>query len=289
MKDRFFSFWMRGVPDWNYVVIRIGFALAALAHLVELWPYRHAFLSDRGMVGQDAVISQHPGIYLSIYRFLESPAAVTTLFLSMVPVYLCLLLGIGSRFAIALSFGWYLSLVSRIGIGATGWDIIMSNFAFLLLVSPLGSFPAMRRKPEPDRLVPRYGLFLMRLQVFVIYWRTVFNRFDDEYWRSGEFLYYFFQSAFSRFPGAWAIEAMPYLRWLTWSIQFAELAIPLLLAFRRTFPIGLLLGVLLHLSISVVSPQLITFSLMMMMTYLCFFANAVPWINRFRSAPLLRG
>lgn len=283
MRDRLFSFWMRPVPDWNYSVIRIGYALVALVHLMELWPYRLAFLSDSGMIDQDAVISQYPGIYLSILRFLESPVAVTSLFLIMIPVHLCLLLGVWSRLAIALSFVWYLSLVSRIGIGATGWDIIMSNFAFLLLVSPLGSFSVMKRESAKSRPVPRYGLLLMRLQVFVIYWRTVFNRFDDEYWRSGEFLYYFFQSAFSRFPGAWAIDAMPFLRWLTWSIQFAELAIPLLLAFRRTFPIGLLLGLLLHLTISVISPQLITFSLMMMMTYLCFSANAWPWINRFRS------
>lgn len=285
MRDRLFSFWMREIPDWNYSVVRIGYALVALVHLVELWPYRLAFLSDRGMIDREAVISQNPTVYVSIFRFIETPVAITALFFLMIPVHLCLLLGIWPRVAISLSFTWYLSLVSRIGIGATGWDIIMSNFAFLLLVSPLGSFSPLNGKREKGRLVPRYGLLLMRLQVFVIYWRTVFNRFDDEYWRSGEFLYYFFQSAFSRFPGPWAIDAMPLLKGFTWSIQFAELAIPVLLAFRRTFPAGLVLGLMLHLTITVVSPQLLTFSLMMVMTYLCFSANAVPWIRRFRSAP----
>ncbi len=272
------DFWFRPVPAWRYDLVRIGFSVAALLTLVELWPYRLILLSDEGMNSLDAVLASSEHLSFSIFVFLTSPTAVTLSFLLAFAAGLCLLLGIAPRCAVAILYLWFLSFLARTQIAAVGYDYILSNFALLLLVSPLGqrSLPRGRRAPQ---MAPRYGLLLMRLQVYVIYWQTVLNRLDDEFWTNGDFLYYFLQSTYSRFTGEWLIDAAPTLRFFTWLIQAAEIALPLLLSFRRTMWIGFALGALLHLSIFLGGQHLLFFSLTMIMTYLSFVREAPPFFS----------
>ncbi len=77
-------------------------------------------------------------------------------------------------------------------------------------------------------------------------------------------------SDFCWFGGPWILDAGWLTKTATWGTQVVEVLIPLLLAFRRTWVCGFVLGTLLHLTIAITTPYLVLFSLSMVMIYLAF-------------------
>lgn len=260
-----------------YAVVRMAFAAVALLNLIFLWPDRHVFFSDAGMVGPDAARSQAYPAYLSIFGLAGSEAAVTGVMLVTALALVMLMAGIGARLAAFWVLIWHVSYMARAPLPLAGWDAVLRCFSFLILVSPMGkcwTLPAMMSGQAgmvPAR-VSRHGLILMRLQVLVIYWQAVLARLlhPDPYWGNGEFLSYFMLSHHARWPGTWVLEYGSLMALGTYGIQFAETAIPVLLWVRKTRWWGVLLGTALHAGISVFARDLELFCLAMMMTYLAF-------------------
>jgi hypothetical protein len=189
-----------------------------------------------------------------------------------------------ARPMLGILFWFLLSIMQRAPVATSGWDFILLNFAAILLFSPLGEkwnpyHLLLLRKGSPmdPQSVPRYGLVLIQLQVFVIYWQTVIQKIGDYYWQTGDFLTYFMLSHHSRFAGSWVIHWHEFLDMLTYLTLMVELAIPILLWIPKTRRLGLFLGVAFHLSIAVFGVNLSIFSLVMIMTYLAFIS---PWQHR---------
>lgn len=260
-----------------YAAVRIAFAAVALLNLIFMWPDRHAFLSDSGMIDRDVVTSRADPVYLSIFALARSDAAITCCLLVTALALVMLMAGIGARLAAFWVLVWHISYHARAPLATTGWDMVLRSFSFLVLVSPVGkcwTLPALMRaggKMIPA-LVPRHGLVLMRLQVVVIYWQAVLARFvnPDPYWGNGEFMSYFMLSHHARWPGRWVLEYEGILTFTTYTAQIAEVAIPVLLWVKKTRWWGMLLGLALHAGISVFARDLWLFFLAMMMTYLAF-------------------
>ncbi len=279
------SQWLRGPAhlflrrddERIYAAVRIAFAAVALLNLIFLWPDRHVFFSDSGMMDPDVVAARADPVYLSIFAFARSDAAVTCCLLVTALALVMLIAGIGARLAAFWVLVWHISYHARAPLAMTGWDMVLRSFSFLVLVSPVGkcwTLPALLRaggKMIPA-LVPRYGLILMRLQVVVIYWQSVLARFanPDPYWGNGEFMSYFMLSHHARWPGRWVLEYGGILTFTTYAVQIAEVAIPVLLWVKRTRRWGMLLGLALHAGISVFARDLWLFFLAMMMTYPAF-------------------
>ena len=260
-----------------YAVVRMAFAAVALLNLIFLWPERHVFFSDAGLIGREAARSQAYPVYLSIFAFAGSEAAVTVIMLVTALAILMLMAGIAARLAVFWVLVWHISYMARAPLPLIGWDAILRCFAFLILVSPMGkcwTLPVLLRGQRSliPALVSGHGLILMRLQVLVIYWQAVLARIlhPDPYWGNGEFLTYFMLSHHARWPGTWVLEYGSLMALGTYGIQLAEIAIPVLLFVKRTRWWGALLGTALHVGISVFGRDLELFCLAILMTYLAF-------------------
>lgn len=259
-----------------YAAVRIGFALASLINLIQLWPLRHILLSDGASPPAAAVVEHSDLGNLLLFELFHTPAQVEALFGLTALTLLALATGVLPRLAAAWVMLWHLSLLERISMGATGWDLVLRAFGFIVLISPMGkcwSLPSLTgRLATVPALVPRYGLILMRLQVAVIYWQTVLLKLTNPnpYWWNGEFLTYFFLSHYSRWSGAWPVHHPALMAFGTWLTLVVEMLIPVLLFMPRTRFWGALLGLLLHGLITLSAPEITPFMLVLLMTYLAF-------------------
>ena len=260
-----------------YALMRIAFAIVALINLIMLWPDRQQFLTDSGMVDQEVAMRLANPVYVSVFQFARSEAAVSGLMIFTGVALVALMAGVGARLAALWAVVWHISFVARAPLPLGGWDTILRNFSFLILISPLGecwTLPALLRG-SAKRAVPgvsAHGLVLMRLQVLVIYWHAELARLlsHDPYWKNGEFLSYFMLSHYARWPGRWVLQYEGLMILGTFGVQLAETAIPVLLWFRRTRWWGVLLGFALHAGISVAARGFVMFCLAMLMTYIAF-------------------
>ena len=277
------AIWLKKTDARRYALLRIAFASVILIHIVHLWPYRITLLCSDGIIDPQAASSSGPGLYLSIFALLNSPLSVTIVFLVATLATLLLAWGKLARPMLGILFWLLLSIMQRAPVSASGWDFILINLALILLFSPLGEKwnprnLLLRRGCGPElQLVPRYGLVLIQLQVFIIYWQTVILRLDNYYWQTGDFMTYFMLSHHSRFPGEWVINWQGLLDMLTYLTLMVELAIPVLLWIPKTRKAGLFLGVAFHLGIAIFGVNLAIFSLVMVTTFLAF---TNPWCPR---------
>lgn len=259
-----------------YAAVRIGFAMTSLINLIQLWPLRHILLSDGASPPAPAVVEHSDLGNLVLFELFHTPGQVDALFGFTALAMLALATGILPRLAAAWVMLWHLSLLERISLGATGWDLVLRAFGFLVLISPLGkcwSLPtSLSRRPIKASMVPRYGLLLMQLQVAVIYFQTVLLKLTNPnpYWWNGEFLAYFFLSHYSRWPSAWLAQHPTLMAAGTWLTLLVELAIPVLLFMPKTRYWGGLLGLILHGTITVAAPGITPFMLVLFMSYLAF-------------------
>ena len=280
------QFWLGPADPQVYAVLRIGFALVALLNLIELWPHRHAFFSNAGIIDLAATraeISTAP--YFSIFYLNDSVTFVTGAFIVSAVAMVLLALGILPRAMIAIVFVWHLSYTYRAFPIVHGWDIILRLTSFFLLVSPLGGTYRLARWLGSEtravaRQVPRYGLALFQLQLAVIYFQTVWLKLNDAYWRGGEFISYFMLSIYSRLPKAFWADQLLLSNALTFGTLAIEVAVPFLLWRERTRVWGFFLGWGLHLGIACLS-HIWMFSIVMMMMYLAFLTG--PDLARLRS------
>ena len=277
------SIWLKKVDDRRYALLRIAFATVMLINIVHLWPYRVTLLCVDGIIDPVVATNSGAGLHLSIFAVVNSPVPVTIVFIAAAVATLLLASGKLARPMLGILFWFLLSIMQRAPVSAAGWDFILLNLAFILLFSPLGEkwrpqHLLLRKGTPPDpQIVPRYGLVLIQLQVFVIYWQTVIQKVGDYYWQTGDFMTYFMLSHHSRFPGAWVINWQGLLDILTYLTLMVELAIPILLWIPKTRKAGLFLGVTFHLGIAIFGVNLAIFSMVMIITFLAFIN---PWHNQ---------
>ncbi len=267
------SVWLTEVDSRRYAAVRIALGVLVLLNIAHFWPLRVALFSNVGTVGGAASAELNPGLHLSVFSLAPSPLGVTLTFVCAAAAAALLTIGKWAR-PMAVAVAWFsLSTIQRAPLATGGWDFVLSNFALLLAFSPLGAEwrPAdLWRSCERGPRVPRYGLVLMQLQVFVVYWQTVFVKMGNPYWRNGEFLTYFVMSHHGRFAGTWALGWHETFDKLTYLTLLVELAIPVLLWIPALRAWGLALGVALHLGIGLLGTGLWMFSATMLMGYCAF-------------------
>jgi hypothetical protein len=277
-------FWA-GVDPRAYALVRIALAVGALANLIDLWPRRAMYFASTGMIPMDAIHKATAGkAYLSVFYWVSSEGGVTAVFLCAGAALIAFGLGLGTRVAAAAVLAWHLSYSHRAFPVLHGWDAVLRSYSFLLFVSPLGRVWSLDHllRPRPDDAadVPAYGLRLMQWQLFVLYTTTVWLKVPDPFWRTGQVLAYFGLSQYSRDPNDLFLLHHEWLSALGTYLTIAtELAIPWLLWFRRTRPLGLLCGFWLHFTIAWTAGGLVVFSMCMVAPYMAFLERPdVDWL-----------
>ena len=280
-------FWNRGIDDRVYGLLRLGFSVVAFLNVLQWWGSSDELLSSAGFNSIASAEESGSWIELNLFAYLRDPFLIKGALVIFAVVHVLLFFGVAARACLILSFYWHFSYQNWSMLGSGGWDAVLGNACFILLLSPLGKSvrpldwlcdrrAGVKRPTEEVAagkvrlLSPCYGVYLLRVQVFLIYWVAVVTRLPDPYWKNGDFFGYYMLSDFCWFGGPWILEAGWLTKTATWGTQVAELLIPLLLALRRTWVSGFVLGTLLHLTIAITTPYLVPFSLSMVMIYLAF-------------------
>ena len=197
---------LRPCDERLYCLVRVAFCLVALLNLVHLWPYRTALLGPGGIIEAEAARAFLPYFDRSIFELAGGETGLVLIFLLSATAMVLLALGVVPRAAAVWVFIWHVSITHRLGVAATGWDMVLRSFSLLVMVSPLGLCWSLRpRKPCGEAL--NYGLTLMQLQVWVIYLQANLARLSEDFWTDGSYFYYFLQSHHSRFPYPWWVTA----------------------------------------------------------------------------------
>ena len=279
-EEGYSGIWLKPVDVRRYAWTRLAFSVAILFQMAHLWRYRNGLFGNGGLFPEEIARDYNPGFHLPAIFMIDVSWWPGLLIAMGFVAALFLLWGKWARVSLGIVFLVLLVCAQRAPLATTGWDFILTNFAFILLFSPLASgwtpsrLWASRKAAPLGRLkggmLPRYGLVLLQLQVAVIYWQTVIERAGDKFWGSGEFLSYYFLSHHSRFAGPWVHQWEGTLMTATYLTSLLELALPILLWIRATRWIGVAAGVALHVGIAVMSLNIGLFSLTILMTYIPF-------------------
>jgi len=282
--NSFTQLWLKDIDPRRYAMTRIGFALLLLFHFIHLFPYRKTILSNVGITESSvAQIGFHEltgGTSISLFNHFQSPFEVTIILMIAIIASLTLAWGKWARTSLFICLFIQLSIIHRAPSSTTGWDSILTNLGFILLFSPLGKQWApwnllkQWNKKHINLKVPQYGLVLIQLQVFIIYWQTVIQKLGDQYWAKGESITYFLLSHHGRFTGSWPVSWHELFDKINYLVLIIELAIPVLLWIRNTRKLGLWIGIGFHLSIAILGINLALFSFTMIISYLAF---VDPW------------
>jgi len=278
------QFWTAGIDDRVYGCLRLSFAAVAFLNVLHWWGSSDELLSSAGFTSIASAEEAIPWSGLSLFAYARDPLFIKGLLILFAVVHVLLFFGFFARACLVLSFYWHFSYMNWAALGTAGWDMILGNVSFVLMLSPWGrsvrpldqlrGLFAEGGSPRYCRgevlMSPRYGIYFLRIQMFLIYWLAVVTRLPDPYWRNGDFFGYYLLSDFCWFGGPWVLEAGWLIKTATWGTQVIETLVPLLLVFRRTWVAGFAVGALFHLGIAITTSNLILFSLAMVMMYTAF-------------------
>ena len=278
------SVFLEAVDERRYALVRIALGIAALANLIELWFYRSTALSTTGMINEGAVHQLLPGISYSIFSVFSGPIGIAAVFIVTAAATILMIAGKLPRLMLVIVYIFHLSISLRAPVIISGWDGVITCWAFILLFSPLAPGWGIVRLWRSRKnslgsgicsMVPRFGLVLLQIQVAVIYWEAATRRLvlGDQFWRDGSFMTYFLLSHHGRFEGTWPYYWQENLELLTHISMLMELAIPILLWIPQMRGYGIILGVLLHGGIAVLSVNIFLFSLTILLMYTVFFGG----------------
>jgi hypothetical protein len=291
--------WFAPADPRVYALARIAFATSVLLTLLDFWPIRLEYFAAGGSLDRAAIAAANGWRFPSVLYWIDSATGVTLFFCGGALAAICLATGIATRTAALAVFVLVLSYTNRARAVTTGADQLLRVFSLLFAVSPIHRAFALDERWRVGRRqartteVPSYGLVLMRLQVFIIYYQTAWMKSGDKYWRAGDLMSYFLMSMYSRFPARQWADWETLANLMTYGSLLIELSVPWLLLFRRTRPLGFLLGFSMHIAIAILS-DLALFSICMMSTYLVFLDRAdvdalIAWARRLRWPRALQG
>ena len=255
----FVKFWFEKVSTIPYRVCTFVLGIACFCNVVECWSYRHIFFSEYGLVG-----ARNPKNLITLYWpwHIESESMLFGIHIAAALASIGMITYIYPRLSLLISYLWLCTYACVATTLFDGGDLLLRTISLVLLFSPLAD------KPKASI----YGLRLIQLQLFTVYWTAVYNRIGDPFWFRGEAINFFLLSFWSNVPSAWVIALKPLWVVLNYYTLFTESLTPILLSFRKTAVFGLILGSSLHIGIAVTS-SLVVFSLAALSMYPAFLGS----------------
>src|SRR5262245_46616975 len=108
--------WFFGPADPRaYASLRIGYAVSALAVLIDLWPLRHSLLSRSGMFG-----GAESGRISNVFAWVDGDTGVTIVMVLSALALVCLALGILQRPSAIVAYLWVSSYSATAAVALSG-------------------------------------------------------------------------------------------------------------------------------------------------------------------------
>lgn len=194
------------------------------------------------------------GAGMTVFSLSASPTAVRLAFGLLVVAALCLVAGLGTRVAAAVTFVLLVSFQHRMPYVMNSGDLMLRLLVGLLVLAPAGAALSADRWlrhrdafwTAPERAP--WALRLIQLQVAAIYLVTVVEKLRSDTWPSGTALYYAFQSPeLVRVPvPQWLVHQPLAIHLMTYGLLAVEVVFVVLVWPRRTRPYVLAAGVVMH-------------------------------------------
>jgi hypothetical protein len=256
------------IPPHSYAMLRIAIGAIGLLSLIGLTPF--------GMYWPLDGLSPMPGSGVRAWIAARDLGTVAgaTLFIWLAYSYAAMTVGFRSDLAVLMSFVGQVAMTHWNNLPLSSAHQVATVLLFCLLWAPTGqvwSLDARWRKGAPQP-APAWPLWLMRVQIAIIYLSSGLHKFAYPMWRDGSAVHWALNlNAFHRFPWPWPASLAPLEAFLTWSTLAFELTFWVFVLFRRTRPWILLAGIGLHLGLFL-SLELGPFSPLMIASYLCYLA-----------------
>lgn len=242
----------RPVSAFPLAIVRIGVGFALLVWTASMVFDVGDLLDDDAVVGPEFATAAF-GIELT------GDVAIRLALIGLTLAGLAVLSGFRPALFAVIAFVLLTLLQRRNPMILNSGDLILRNLTLLLALTPCGaalSVDRLRRHGRTAlRSAPRvapWGLRLIQLQVVVVYLFAVWGK-SGASWTSGTAVSTAFRlEDLQRFAApSLLVESVLVVAALTWGTLVVELALATLLWVRRTRPILIVVGVLLHLLIDV--------------------------------------
>jgi hypothetical protein len=256
------------IPPHSYALLRIAIGAVGLLSLIGLTPFAMYWPLDG--------LSPLPGSGVRAWLAARDLGTVagTMLFVWLACSYAAMTVGFRSDLAVLMSFVGQVAMTHWNSLPLSSAHQVATVLLFCLLWAPTGQVWSLDARSREGVLqpAPAWPLWLMRVQVAIIYLSSGLYKFAYPMWRDGSAVHWALNlNAFHRFPWPWPASLAPLEAFLTWSTLAFELMFWAFVLFRRTRPWILLAGIGLHLGLFL-SLELGPFSPLMIASYLCYLA-----------------
>ena len=239
-------------------VLRIGYGILLLINLAMWAPDLRLWFSELGLLPLSAareIVNEHAPTLLG---WVSTDAWMWSCYGVLVVAAVLLTLGWHTRIQAIIVLIGLISFQNRNYAIVDGEDTVFRLFAFYLVLCPAGwafSLDARRRKRRggTEASPIPWGLRLFQIQMSVIYLSSAIEKtFGHGEWTLGTALYYVsrLDDSFGKFPvPAFPFETLWIVKLMTWSVLVLEWALPVLLWWKRTRRVAIVVAIVFHLAI----------------------------------------
>lgn len=247
--ERWNQFWFASIPPHIYAVLRIGLGAVGFLTLIRLgdmtfWDLDSGFIADNGLVAFKAAM-RAAGV---------GAVAGWVMYSICLAAFFLMTIGLKSSFAVPFALITQLVQLSWNGLPLSGAHPTMQSILFCLMWADTGAVLSVdawlerRRGDPPTARASIAPLRLIRYQIALIYFVTGLWKLLSPLWRDGSAVHYVLNSnVFHRFPNV----LPPNLEWVavvaTYLTLFWELGFAVMVLWRPTRYLALVLGIAMHL------------------------------------------
>ncbi|RME22851.1 MAG: hypothetical protein D6798_14820 [Deltaproteobacteria bacterium] len=271
--------WFSPVPAQVVGLMRLLLGALLVVDHLWLWPQLDFLFARDGPVPPSAAAGDLPWPRLTWMDAVDGPVALRLVWAGGLLVYLLFALGLGGRLMALLALAFQASLYHRDPFYQHGGDRVLRLATLYMATVPcsaalsLDAWRRARRGLPAIATVPAIAHRLIQLQLITIYVHSGFVKARGFTWEQGTALYYALSNGqYARAPGLLEplLRSDLFLaasRLATWLVLGWEAGFLLLIAWRRTRPLAMAVGVLMHLGIFL-TLNVGSFSLVMLWCYL---------------------
>jgi HTTM domain len=247
-------FWFNEIPPHSYALLRILFGLLAVASLLQVRELAVFWDVDGFVPGmQDGI-----GLKASLFKSGMGHISGRALFFFSLASYASMAIGLWSALSISLSFVALAAQVYWNHLPLTGAHSVIQAVVLCLVWADCGSvwsvdsWLARRRRASGVVLhgltYPIAPLRLIRTQIALVYLSSGLWKLFNEQWRDGSAVHYVLNNNVSQ---RYRYQVPPGLDWLTtlltYGVLFWEISFALMIMYRPTRRLAILVGVMMHL------------------------------------------
>lgn len=253
-------FWFAEIPPHIYSLLRIFTAAIAIAGLIGVrdtsvfWDPR-GLVPDAGAATLKSLLANNPGI---------APIGSFALFVGCLVCYVAMAVGFRSKLSVGVSLAAAVFQVRWNSLPLSGEHMLLRGLLFCLVWADCGSVwsidawlhrrqHALDVQESPSPRTSIAPLRMIQFQVVIVYLASGLWKLFNPLWRNGTALHYvLYNNAFRRFPLQLTPSLDVVLAILTYVVLVWELSFVLLVLFPGTRRIVILIGVVLHLGMTLV-------------------------------------